>query len=85
MSSAPRVSTAGAGGPARGTPAGPVPAAGAKAADELSAQGGHRRGGGPVRGLPAGRCLRLAPQLPTGSMSKGDTAGVGSCGWRPGY
>jgi len=41
MSSAPRVATAGAGDPVRGVPAGPVPAAGAQAADELSAQGGH--------------------------------------------
>ncbi|WP_181820717.1 hypothetical protein [Aeromonas veronii] len=41
MSSVPRVATAGAGDPVRGLPAGPVPAARARAADELGAQGDH--------------------------------------------
>ncbi|MGR6425805.1 hypothetical protein ACUZ8Y_23025 [Aeromonas veronii] len=41
MSSAPRVTTAG--DPVRAAPAGPMPAAGARAADELGAQGDHCR------------------------------------------
>ncbi len=39
IGSVPWVATAG--DPVRGAPAGPVPAAGARAADELGAQGGH--------------------------------------------
>ena len=54
-----------AGDPARGTPAGAVPAAGAQATDELGALGG------PTRGAPAG---------PIGSMSEWDTAGAGDPG-----
>ena len=44
MSSVPRVASAGACDPVRGAPVGPVLAAGARAADELGAQGGHCRG-----------------------------------------
>ena len=73
MSSAPRVATAG--DPVRAVPAGPVPAAGARAADELGAQGGHCRCWW-IRFTPLrrGRCLRLAPGLLMSSMSEGDTA-----------
>ncbi|WP_181820719.1 hypothetical protein [Aeromonas veronii] len=41
IGSVPWVATAG--DPVRAAPAGPVPAAGARAADELGAQGGHCR------------------------------------------
>ena len=69
MSSAPRVSTAGAGGPARGTPAGPVPAAGAQAADELSAQAADELS------AQGGHCWSWR----SGSRCSG---GAGACGWR---
>jgi len=46
--------TAGAGDPARGTPAGPVPAVGARAADELGLWVATAGAGDPVCGIPAG-------------------------------
>jgi len=55
LSSAPRGPTVG--DPARGAPAGPVPAAGARAADELGAQGAHCRwSGSRCSGGGAGAC-----------------------------
>ena len=41
IGSVPRVATSGARDPIRGTPAGPVPAVGARAADDLHTLGGH--------------------------------------------
>ncbi|MGR6425674.1 hypothetical protein ACUZ8Y_22370 [Aeromonas veronii] len=76
IGSVPRVVTAGAGDPARGTPAGPVPAAGPPAADRLGAKGGHCRGWcHRLTALRRGLCLRLARQLPTGSVPRAATAG----------
>ncbi|WP_147277416.1 hypothetical protein [Aeromonas veronii] len=65
---------------------------GARATDELGAQGGHCRGRqsalcprgtlpvlvDPARGTPVGRGLRLAHQLSTGSAPWVATAGAGA-------
>ena len=70
--------TAGGGDPARCALAGLVPATGQLAADRLGAQSGHCRCWW-IRfvAFRRGRCQRLAPRLPTGSMSEGDTAAAG--------